>query len=55
MPHRICEAITSPGGIFQGSVEVDEIYICGKKHNKHNSRKLKDRCGSVGKEATIGV
>ena len=39
---------------FEGTVEVDEVYIGGKEKNKHNSKKSHTR-GPSGKEAVVGI
>lgn len=40
---------------FEGEVEVDESYFGGKESNKHESKKLKARRGTVGKTAVVGM
>ncbi len=56
MAHRLREAYTGGGGLFQGPVEVDETYIGGKRKNMPKSKreKLTGR-GPVGKMAVAGV
>ena len=56
MAHRLREAYTAGGGLFDGPVEVDETYIGGKRKNMRKSKreKLTGR-GPVGKMAVAGV
>ena len=56
MLHRIREAWLSeaPGG-FAGPVEADETYVGGLESNKHESDKLREGRGAVGKMAVSGV
>lgn len=38
-----------------GEIEIDETYLGGKEANKHESRKLKQGRGTVGKQAVLGM
>lgn len=55
MLHRIREAMDSGDPLFGGPVEADETYFDGKEENKHESRKLRQGRGAVGKTAVVGV
>ena len=55
LSHRIRTALKQKQGILSGPVEVDETYVGGKEHNKHESKKLKMGRGPVGKTPVIGA
>ena len=55
LQHRIRKAMEHRGGLFNGEVEVDEVYIGGKESNKHSDKKLNMGRGAVGKQAVFGM
>ena len=56
MLQRIRTAMQGNGSVLlSGLVEIDEAYIGGKESNKHESKKLKEGRGTVGKTAVIGI
>ena len=55
MGHRIRGTWNPVADKFAGPVEADETYIGGKESNKHESRKLRQGRGTVGKTAVAGV
>ena len=56
MAHRIRTALSEGGSMFDGTVEVDETYVGGKRKNmpKSKRKKLTGR-GPVGKTAVVGA
>ena len=56
LAHRLRETLTATGGKpFAGPVEADETFIGGKESNKHESQRLHEGRGAVGKVAVAGV
>ena len=53
--HRIREACSNGEFKMTTVVEVDETYVGGKEKNKHESKKLKQGRGTVGKTAVVGM
>ena len=55
LAQRIREGFTDGIEQMAGPVEVDEAYIGGKEHNKHESKKQRAGRGAVGKTPVIGA
>lgn len=55
LAHRIRETWADNTPSFAGPVEVDEAYMGGKNANKHESKKIKNANGTVGKTAVVGM
>lgn len=55
MAYRIRGMWNAQADKFAGRVEVDETWVGGKEHNKHESKKLNAGRGPVGKTPVIGM
>ena len=54
MAHRVREACNGLGQL-KGIIEVDEVYIGGKEHNKHASKRFNSGRGVANKTAVVGL
>ncbi len=55
LAHRIRETWADNTPSFAGPVEVDETYMGGKNANKHQSKKIPNANGTIGKTAVVGM
>lgn len=52
---RLREACGNHLEMLRGTIEIDESFFGGREGNKHESKKLKQGRGSVGKKAVLGM
>ena len=55
LAHRIRQSLGAPANPFVGPVEVDETWVGGKEHNKHEDKKQNAGRGPVGKTPVVGM
>ena len=55
MLHRLREACGGDPTKLRGDVEIDETYIGGRESAKHESRKLRQGRGTIGKTPVLGM
>ena len=54
--HRLREAFSNPGRLFDGPVEVDETFVGGKRKNMSKKKRAETRGrGPTGKTAVVGA
>ena len=55
LAHRIRKAWAAAPALFDGPVEVDEMFVGGLERNKHSSKRHRHGGGSVGKAIVVGA
>lgn len=53
--HRLREACGNNLEMLRGTIEIDESFFGGREGNKHESKKLRQGRGAVGKKAVLGM